>query len=166
MELEKTRRELKKEKKVQELQAEPKIAELKRKRAFERQHLRLQLEEAEGSIRASSYCPNLMSLSLEEHKNSEIKNWLDQGFEDFDKCFSQPKESSREKENKGESNKPSQKIQTSNHKNLQSRIQSRGASKSPKIKTLESLSRKQMPCFSKAMRNGRLYMNSQNPHSK
>ena len=52
-ELEKTRGELEKGK-VQELQAESEIVELKHKRALERQQLRLQIEEAEGSIRASS----------------------------------------------------------------------------------------------------------------
>ena len=72
-----------------------------------------------------------MSLTLEEDKNSDIKSWLDQGVEDFDTCFSQPKESSREVGNKGESSKPSQKFQTFDHKNLLSRTQGRGSGKSP-----------------------------------
>ena len=99
--------------------------------------MQLQIEEAEGSICASSICPSLMSLSLEEDKNSDIKSWLDQGVEDFDKCFSQPKDSSREVENKGESSKPSQKFQTFDHKNLQSRTRSRGTSKSLERKNNE-----------------------------
>ena len=70
LELEKTRMEM--EKKLQELQAESEIADLKRKKAFERQQMRLQIEEAEGSIRASSICPSLMSLTLKEDKNSDI----------------------------------------------------------------------------------------------
>ena len=56
-----------------------------------------------------------MSLILEEDKNSDIKSWLEQGVEDLDKCFSQPKEPSREVENKGETSKPSQKFQTFAH---------------------------------------------------
>ena len=80
--------------------------------------MQLQIEEAEGSVRASSLCPSLMSLTLKEYKNVEIKSWLDQGFEDFDKCFSQPKESSREVETKGESSKQSQEFQTFDHKKI------------------------------------------------
>ena len=129
LELEKTCMEM--EKKLQELQAESEIAELKRKKAFERQQMRLQIEEAEGSFRASSICPSLMSLTLEEDKNSDIKSWLDQGVEGLYKCFSQPKESSREVGNKGESSKPSQKFQTFDHKNLLSRTQGRGSGESP-----------------------------------
>ena len=131
--LEKTRMEM--EKKLQELQAESEIADLKRKKAFERQQMRLQIEEAEGSIRASSICPIMMSLTLEEDENSDIKSWLEQGVEHLDKRFSQPKESSREVENKGETSKPSQKFQTLAHKNLLSRPQDRGTSKSPQKKT-------------------------------
>ena len=139
LELEKTRREMERnlerqqiEERLQELQAESEIADLKRKKAFERQQMQLQIEEAEGSIRASSICPSLMSLTLEEDKNSDIKSWLDQGVEDVDKCFSQPKESSREVEYKGESGKP---LQTFDHKNVLSRTQGRGTSKSPQRKT-------------------------------
>ena len=131
LKLETIRREMEMEKKLRELQAESEIAELKRKKAFERQQMQLQIEEAEGSIRASSICPSLMSLTLEEDKNSDIKSWLDQGVEDLDKCFSQPKESSREVENKVESSKPPQ---TFDHKNLLSRTQGRGTSKSPQRK--------------------------------
>ena len=70
--------------------------------------MRLQIEEAEESFRVLSFCPSLMSLSLDEHKNSDINCWLEQGVENFDKCFSQPKESSREVENKDGSSRPSQ----------------------------------------------------------
>ena len=122
------RREVEMQKRLQELQAESEIAELRGKKAFEKHQLRLHIEEAEESVRASSICPSLMSLTLEEDKNSDIKSWLDQGVEDFDKCFSQPKESSREVENTGESSKPPQ---TFDHKNLLSRTQGRGTSKSP-----------------------------------
>ena len=129
------RREVEMQKRLHELQAESEIAELRSKKAFEKNQLRLQMEEAEGSIRASSICPSLMSLTLEEDKNSDIKSWLDQGVEDFNTRFSQPKESSREVENKCESSKPSQKFQSiHNQKNLQSRVQSRGLSKSPQRK--------------------------------
>ena len=80
-----------------------------------------------------------MYLTLEEDKNSDIKSWLNQGVEDFDKCFSQPKDPSREVEIKCESSKPSQKFQSIyNQKNLQSRLQSRGLSKSPRRKEKRS----------------------------
>ena len=169
MELEKTRKEIEKnlerqqieiEEKLQELQIESENIDLKRKKAFERQQMRLQIGEAEGSIRASSICPTLMSLTPEEDKNSDIKSWLDQGVEDLDKGFSQSKESSREVKNKGESSKPSQKFQTFDHKNLLSRTQGRGSSKSPQRKnTGIFFFRKQTPCSRKAMRNQSLNVN-------
>ena len=76
LELEKTCRDMEMRKRLQELQAESDIAELKSKKIFEKQQLRLQIEEAEGSIRASLKCSSLMSLvSLDlEDKNSEIKS--------------------------------------------------------------------------------------------
>ena len=129
------RREVEMHKRLQELQSELEIAALKSKKTFEKHQLRLQTAEAEGSFRASSICLSLMSLTLEENKNSDIKNWLDQGVEDFDKCFSQLKESSREVENECESSKRSHKFQSIyNQKNLQSRVQRRGLSKSPQRK--------------------------------
>ena len=153
------RREVEMQKRLQELQAESEIAELRSKKAFEKHQLRLQIEEAEGSVRASSICPSLMSLTLEEDKNSDIKSWLNQGVEDFDKCFSQPKESSREVENRGESSKPPQ---TFDHKNeLKAEVQVSHT----REKSLEIFFRKQTPCFSKAMRNRSLNMTSRNPHS-
>ena len=115
LEPEKTRREMERnlerqqiEERLKELQAESEIADLKRRKAFERQQMQLPIEEAEGSFRASSICASLISLTLEEEKTSEIKSWLEQGVEDLDKCFSQPKESSREVANKSESSKPPQ----------------------------------------------------------
>ena len=73
------RREVEMQKRLQELQAESEIAELKSKKDFEMQHMQLQIEEDEGSIRASSICPRLMSLTLEDDKNSDIRSRLDQG---------------------------------------------------------------------------------------
>ena len=43
----------------------------------------------------------MMSLALDEDKNSEIKSWLEQSDENFANSFSQPKDSRREMENKG-----------------------------------------------------------------
>ena len=108
------------------MKAESDIAELKSKKAFEMQQL--QIEEAEGLIRASSICHSLISRTLEDN-NSEIESWFDQGVEDFNKCFSQPKQCSRV-ENEGESSEPSLNFQRFDHKNLQSR----SASKSPQRK--------------------------------
>ena len=119
------------------MKAESEIAELKSKTAFAKQQLWWQIEDAEGSICASSICPSLMSLTLEE---------------DFDKCFSQSKESSREVENERESSKLSQKYKGFDHKNHSPRAQSRGTNKSVQRKKLEKLFRKQTPCSSKAMR--------------
>ena len=60
-----------------ELKAAAVSAEMESRKALEQQEIHLQTEKAEGSIRASSICPSLMSLTLEEDKNSEIENWLD-----------------------------------------------------------------------------------------
>ena len=120
------------------MQVESEIADLKRRKDCERQQMQVQIEEAEGSICAPSICPSLMFLTLEEDKNCGIISWFDQGVEDFNKCFSQPKESSREVENNGESRTPSQKFQKIDRKNL-SRAQSIGTSKSLQRKKQESL---------------------------
>ena len=99
--LEKTKKQMEMSQKLFDLQAEAEIAEMESRKALEQHELRLQIEEAEGSFRAPSICPSLMSRVLDEDKNSDIKSWLEQSDENFDKCFSQPKESSREVENKG-----------------------------------------------------------------
>ena len=112
------RRQVEMQKRLRELQAELEIAELKLQKHFEKQLMQMQIDEADRSIRATSICLSLMSITLEEDKNSDIKSWLGQGVGHFDKCFSQPKESSREEENKYESCNSSQKFQTSDHKNL------------------------------------------------
>ena len=94
----------------------------------------LQIEEAEGSIRASSICPSLMSLTLEEDKNSDIRSWLERSDENNEKGFSQPKESSREVEIKRGSRRLPQRFpEHSPQRNqlLTSQPQSRGTSKSP-----------------------------------
>ena len=90
LEIEKRQRELKLEKtkkqmemememhqKLLDLQAEAEIAEIESRKALEQHEIRLQIEEVEGSGRALSICPNLMSLTLEEDKNSEIRSWLE-----------------------------------------------------------------------------------------
>ena len=72
---------------------------------------------------------------LDEDKNSESRNLLEQSDDNSDKCFSQPKESSREIENKGGSIKLAPKFST-HQKNqpLPSQTQNRGTSKSPQRK--------------------------------
>ena len=101
--LEKTKKqmELEMNQKLFDLQAEVEIAEIESRKALEQHEMRLQIEEAEGCSRAPSIFPSLMSLVLEEDKNSDIKSWLEQSDQNFDKCFSQPNESRREVENKG-----------------------------------------------------------------
>ena len=61
------------EKRLQELQAESENADLKRKKAFERQQMRMQIDEAEGSIRAPSICPSRCLLSLKRIKTAISK---------------------------------------------------------------------------------------------
>ena len=107
------------------------------RKALEQHELRLQIEEAEGSFRAPSICPSLMSLVLDEDKNCDIKRWLEQSDENFDKCFSQPKESSREVENKGGSSALTQRLPEYSHQKnqqLPSQPQNRATSKSPQRK--------------------------------
>ena len=40
--------------------------------------MKLQIKEAEGSCPGSTVSPSLMSLSIDEKKDSSIKNWLNQ----------------------------------------------------------------------------------------
>ena len=139
------------------MKAESDVAELKSKEAFEKQQL--QSEEAEGSIRASSICHSLISRTLED--NSEIESWFDQGVEDFNKCFSQPKECSRV-ENVGESSEPSLNFQIFDHKNLQSL----SASKSPQRKNTGITFPKRNALLQQGNEKPKPNMNSRNPYSK
>ena len=135
--LEKTKKQMEMSQKLFDLQAEAEIAEMESKKALEQHEMRLQIEEAEGSFRAPSICPSLMSLVLDEDKNSDIKSWLEQSDENFDKCFSQPKESSREVENKGGSSVLPQRLPEYSHQKnqpLPSQPQNRATSKSPQRK--------------------------------
>ena len=135
--LEKTKKQMEMSQKLFELEAEAEIAEMESRKALEQQKMQMQIEEAEGSFRAPSICPSLMSLAVDEDKNSDIKSWLEQSDENFDKCFAQPKESSREVENKGESSRPFQRVPIYSHQKSQllpSQPQIRGASKSPQRK--------------------------------
>ena len=50
----------------------------------------MQREEAEGSIRASSFCPSLISLALDEDKKSDIRDWLEQSEEIVGENVPQP----------------------------------------------------------------------------
>ena len=145
LEIEKRQRELKLEKtkmqmememhqKLLDLQAEAEIAEMESKKALEQHEMRLQIEEAEGSVRAVSICPSLMSLTLGEDKNSDIRSWLKRSDENLEKGFSQPKESSREVEIKRGSRRLPQRFpEHSPERNqwLTSQPHSRGTSKSP-----------------------------------
>ena len=142
------------------MKAESDIAELKSKKAFEKQQMLLQTEEAEGSIRASSICHSLISRTPEDN-NSAIESWFDQGVEDFNKCFSQPKECSRV-ENEGESSEPSLNFQTFYHKNLQSR----SASKSPQRENTEITLPKRNALLQQGNEKLKPNMNSRNPYSK
>ena len=136
MKLEKTKKqmELKMHKKLLVLPAEAEIDKIKIREALEQHERRLQIEEAMASVRASSICPSLMSLTLEEDKNSEIRSWSERSDENFEKGFLQPKESSREVEIKGGSSRLPQRFpKPSPQRNqlLPSQPQSRGTSKSP-----------------------------------
>ena len=135
--LEKTKKQMEMSQKLFDLQAEAEIAEMESRKALEQHELRLQIEEAEGSFRPHSICPSLMSLVLDEDKNSDIKSWLEQSDENFDKCFSQPKESSREVENKGGSSALPQRLPEYSHQKnqqLPSQPRNRATSRSPQRK--------------------------------
>ena len=54
--------------------------------------MQLKVEEAKGSMTASSFSGSLMSLALTD-KNSDIKNWLDQGERESDEVPLLPKRS-------------------------------------------------------------------------
>ena len=77
---------------LEELQAELEIANLKSQKNLRQQQLQLTIEEAEGSIKASSSSGSLMSLALTD-KNSDIKSCLDQGEKERDEVPSLPKKS-------------------------------------------------------------------------
>ena len=102
LKLKKTKKQMEREmemhQKLLDLQAEAEIAEIESKKALEQHEMRLQIEEAEGSVRALSICPSLMSLTLEKVKNSDIRSWLERSDENLETGFSQPKDSSREVE--------------------------------------------------------------------
>ena len=120
--------------KLLDLQAEAEIAEMESRKALEQHEMRLQIEEAEGSVRALSICPSLMALTLEEDKNSDIRSWLERSGENLEKGFSQPKESSREVEIKCGSRRLPQRFPKHSPQRNQlqpSQPQSRGTSKSP-----------------------------------
>ena len=81
--------------------------------------------------------PDVSYFVLDEDKNSDIKSWLEQSDENFDKFFSQPKESSREVENKGRSSALPQRLPEYSHQKnqqLPSQPQNRATSKSPQRK--------------------------------
>ena len=53
--------------------------------------MKLQIEEAESSCHGSTVSPSVMSLSIDENRNSDIESWLDQNSDvmDFQKQHSQ-----------------------------------------------------------------------------
>ena len=136
LKVEKTKKqmELKMHKKLLVLPGEAEIIEMEIREALEQHKRRLQIEEAEASVRALSICPSLMSLTLEEDKSSDIRSWLKRSDENLEKGFSRPKESSREVEIRcGSRRLPQRFPKHSPQRNqlLPSQPQSRGTSKSP-----------------------------------
>ena len=77
--------------KLSELEAEAEIVEMESRKALELQEIQLQVEEAERSYLAMSIYPSLLSLVLDEDKNSDIQSWLEHSDENFAEGFSQPK---------------------------------------------------------------------------
>ena len=69
--------ELELEMKREALQAETELADLWDQTSLKMQEMKLQIEEAEGSCHESTISPSLVSLSIDEEKNSTIKTWLD-----------------------------------------------------------------------------------------
>ena len=69
---------------LEAMQAETEIANMRDERLLKMQEAQLQLEEAGGSIRGSSISASLISLSIKEDKNSDIKSWLEQSSDVMD----------------------------------------------------------------------------------
>ena len=69
---------------LEAMQAETEIANMRDERFLKMQEAQLQLEEAGGSIRGFSISASLISLSIKEDKNSDIKNWLGQSSDVMD----------------------------------------------------------------------------------
>ena len=74
---------------MEELQAQLEIANLESQKNLKQQQMQLKIEEAEGSIKASSISGSLMSLALTD-KNSDIKSCLDQGEKERDEFLLLP----------------------------------------------------------------------------
>ena len=72
LDLERAQREMK----LKAMEAETELANLRDQNLLKMQEMKLQIEEAEGSCSAIS--PSLMSLSIDEDKDSDIKSWLDE----------------------------------------------------------------------------------------
>ena len=120
--MEMERKELEANRRLEEMRAEAEIAELESEKALKQQQMRLQIEEAEGSVRPSSLCPSLMSLSLKEDKDSDIKSWLNQAKGDsHDEIKHQPRTTDRITQNpvvpKANVTSPMRKKGVSNHLN-------------------------------------------------
>ena len=62
--------------KLKAMEAETELANLRDQTLLKMQEMKLQIEEAKGSCSAISL--SLMSLSILEDKNSDIKSWLDE----------------------------------------------------------------------------------------
>ena len=65
-------------KKIKAMQAETELANLRDQTSLKMQEIKLQIEEAEGSCHGSTISSRMMSLSIHEDKDSNIKNCLDQ----------------------------------------------------------------------------------------
>ena len=77
---------------LEELHAQLEIANLESQKTLRQQQMQLKIEEAKGSIRASSISGGLMSLPL-TNKNSDTKSWLNQREKESDEVPLLPKTS-------------------------------------------------------------------------
>ena len=77
-ELKRKQRQLEMEEEIEALQAETNLADLRDQTTLKMEQIKLQIEEADGSCLGSTVCPGLMSLSIDEDKDSSVKSWLNQ----------------------------------------------------------------------------------------
>ena len=58
------------------MQAETELTNLRERTLLKMQELNIQIKEADGSSRGSTISLSLTSSSIDEHEDSNIKNWF------------------------------------------------------------------------------------------
>ena len=77
-ELKRKQLQLEMEMEIEAMQAGTELADLRDQTTLKMQQMKLQIDEAESSCLGSTVTPSLMSLSINDDKDSSIINWLNQ----------------------------------------------------------------------------------------